>query len=237
MPFPLSVAGRSFASGPGLAIAVVEDARAGGGTVVPGAAPSRWVMDLVRSGQLEADIAVALSAALVRTPQPAAIAEGARLAAGLREPRLAQLLQAAIAGHDVGLLLHADPLVAGQSVEDGLLRAWAAVAALDAAEARTELLQHLRNAGLSGVETMVLATHGTPAEIRQWLPAVFAEGTPPDAGASLGAGLLRGGDPTLAILEVIDRLDPEQRAALGEEILTAAPALQQIRGARERLVG
>lgn len=203
MPFPLVVGARTYATAPAFAAAVTDDARAGGGTVVPGRLPSRWVVELVRAGSLEADVAVGLAAALLRSRDAAAVCEGARLAAQLRDPKLGEMLPVALTGHDTGMLLHADPVMPGQSVEDALLRAWAQVADLSDATNRGALLGRLRHAGLSEVEAHVLATHGTADELRRWLPVVLIEGLPRGAADSLAHGLRRGGAESGAIVDAL----------------------------------
>src|SRR5688572_726307 len=137
MPFPLTVAGRAVTSPPMLASLVLDDAKAGGGTLVAGQPPSRWLMDLVRAGALEE-----------------------RLAAELANARLSSMIGAALEGHDVGVLLHPDPMVPGHSVEDALLRSWATVAPLADATVRGPLLERLRNAGITDVEVRVIGQHG-----------------------------------------------------------------------------
>jgi hypothetical protein len=170
MPFPMLIGARSLAAAPDLAAAFIEDASAGGGTVVPERSPSQWVLGAVEAGALEREVAVGLAAAVLRSRQAASVAEGARLAAGLAHPRLTEMLAQALVAYDVGLLLHADPVVPGQSVEDALLHAWAATADLSNPGARGELLARLRNAGLHTLERAVLTQHASPAEIRRWFP-------------------------------------------------------------------
>lgn len=237
MPFPLTLAGRTISTPPQLASFVISDAQAGGGTVVPGQVPSRWVMDLVRAGQLEEPLAVGLAAALLRTEQPGALTEGARLAGQLKHPRLADMLAAAVSSHDVGLLLHPDPVVAGASVEDALLRAWANVADLARPDVRGSMLERLRNAGLTDVEVRVLGAHGTPEEIRRWLPAVFAEGAPRGVGEGLSTALSRGGEVTTAVLRVLLALPAATRHGAAEQLFEWAPALRDLPGLRDRLLG
>lgn len=203
MPFPIRVGNRTYANAPSFAAAVTTDAKSGGGTVVSGRLPSHWVVDLVRAGALEADIAVGLAAALIRARDAASVCEGARLAALLGDRKLAELLPVALAGHDTGLLLHADPVMPGQSVEDALLRAWAVVAPNEDAATRGDLLDKLRHAGLTDVEAHVLAVFGTADEIRRWLPVVLIEGLPRGATDSLARGFLRGGAEAVALGDVL----------------------------------
>lgn len=218
MPFPLVVGAHTFANAPSFAAAVTADAKSGGGTVVPGRLPSRWVVDLVRSDGLEREVAVGLAAALIRARDAASVCEGARLAALLAEPKLAEMLPVALAGHDTGLLLHADPVMPGQSVEDALLRAWSVLAPVDAPEVRAELLGKLRHAGLADVEAHVLATFGAADEIRRWLPVVLIEGLPRGATDSLALGFRRGGAPALALGDVLGAAPREVALAVWQRL-------------------
>jgi hypothetical protein len=201
MPFPLRIGLQTFSSAPAFAHAVIQDCRAGGSTVVPGLEPSQWVPDLVRTGALEAELAVALGAALMRAKNAAAITEGARIAMALDDRRLGAMLPNAVAGHDIGLLLHGDPLRPGQSVEDALLRAWAAVGPLEDAATRAEVLERLRNASLTEAEIQVVSLWSSPAEIRRWLPAIVVEGLAESSMPTLAAGFRRGADEALAMCD------------------------------------
>ncbi len=176
MSFPLEIGGRVLVDPPALAAAVTADAEAGGGTVVPGDPPAVWLMQLVSAGALSPELAVGLSAALLQSLIPAAIAEGARLAVATGDPRLAEITRLALAAKDVGLLFHPDPgAPTGGSVEDALLGAAVALSDLSDGSVRAELLERLRHAGLRDLELTVLATHGTAGEVGRWLPALLAE--------------------------------------------------------------
>ena len=232
MPFPIRVGDRSFATAPQLASAVTADAKSGGGTVVPGRAPSRWLIDLVRADALERDVAVGLAAALIRSREAAIVCEGARLAALLADPKLAELLPVALAGHDTGLLLHADPAMPGQSVEDALLRAWAVLAPVEAPAVRGELLDKLRHAGLTEVEAHVLAVFGAPDEIRRWLPVVLIEGLPGGATDSLAQGLRRGGAVAVALGDVLGASASPLALAVWQRLASIDPAAADLVRAR-----
>lgn len=208
MPFPLVVGSRTFEDAPELALAVAADARAGGGTVIPGEAPSMWVAGLVADGRLEPYLAVGLAAGMLRTTQPPLIAEGARLAARLGETQLAPLLPHALDAHDVGVLLSQDPVIPGRSVEETLLRAWADLAPVHDPVTRADLLARLRRASLGDVELAVLVRHGTADEIRRLLPDVLVEGLPAGGPAALADGVARGGDVADALREIAGALLP-----------------------------
>ncbi|MCB9686407.1 MAG: hypothetical protein H6735_15300 [Alphaproteobacteria bacterium] len=172
MPFPLTFGDRTFADPAGLASFAREEAIA---PTLP-ERPCDWVPGLVRDGALEARLATALSAAFLQHAEAATICEGARLAVRLRDPVLGPILLRALQEHDTALLLQPDPADADRSVEDTLLHAAPAVVDLEDAELRRPLLEALRNAGLPEVEIPVLARHGDATDLRQWLPAVLAEG-------------------------------------------------------------
>lgn len=219
MPFPITVGEHTWADGPALLAAVLADARAGGGTVIDDAPPSTWVADLVEQGVLEHALAVGLVAAVLQQASEAsAVAEAARLAARLDHPDLGELLLTSLDAFDTGLLLTADPLAPGRSVEDALLEGAYLLTDLSDDETRADLLPRLRNAGLTGMECRALAAHGSPDEIRTWLPAVLIEGLPEGAAAALAAGLRRGGDVTEALIEVCEATDPALRRAVLDAI-------------------
>lgn len=232
MPFPLRIGVQTFPNAPAFAQAVIEDCRSGGGSVVPGLEPSQWVPDLVRTGALEPDLAVALGAALLRARNPAAVAEGARIAMALGDSRLGEMLPNAVAGHDMGLLLHADPLRPGQSVEDALLRAWAAVGPLQDPDARGEVLERMRNASLSEAEIDIVASWCTPAEIRRWLPAIVIEGLPVATLPTLAAGFRRGADEALALCDGLAPLPRSARTRVWDALNAEDPDLAALVRAR-----
>jgi hypothetical protein len=214
MPFPLRFADRVLDGPPALAATAIEDAKNGGGTVVPGVPTSQWVIDLVARGALEREIAVSLAAMMLGGSQGGAVAEGARLAARLRHPQLDALVGTAVMGQDIGVMLEPDPARPGRSTEDALLAAWAEIAPLDDANVRAALLERLRNAGLNDLELQVLAVWGTPAEIRQWMPSVFIEGVPRGASGAVTIGTVRGGEVAAAIRAVVADLPPAVRAVV-----------------------
>lgn len=223
MPFPLTIARRRIADPRSLATLVVGDAEAGGGQVVPGQLPSAWVYALVRAGQLEAPLAVALAAALLRSGRPGAVAAGARLSALLQDPELHQLFVHALDGLDIGVLLTADPCSQGTSVEDALLRAWVAVAPLRDDAVRADLLDRLRRAGLHDLELSVLCSHGSPEELRQWLPAALT-GEPTQWGA-VARGLVRLDGAEAVVAASLQGLPVATRRTLWDAALSLQPAL------------
>jgi hypothetical protein len=186
MPFPLLVGGRTVADPRALALLVQADCGLAP-SVVPGKRPWAWILDLVAAGALEGRLAIGLSAALLQNEAAATIAEGARLAVGLREPLLGPILVRALQSHDTALLLQVDPGGAGSSVEDALLAAVEAVADLRDDAVRASFLEYLRHAGRPDLEVRVLARNGTAFELSTWLPAVLAEPLPDDALAPLRA--------------------------------------------------
>lgn len=199
----------------------MADARARGDTIVPGEPPHVWAARLVTGGKVEPDVAGALVALALASRDPAAVSEAARLATRIAPEALSSLFPAAIDAQDTGVLLHADPFIPHHSVEDALLRAWAAVAPDDPA-VRTPLLERLRNAGLSDVEVSLLARHGSPAEIRTALPLVFIEGVPADAAEALSPVLARDASVGEALSDVLRRLPTATRA----EIVRRNPSLE-----------
>ncbi|MBW1881732.1 MAG: hypothetical protein JRI25_00165 [Deltaproteobacteria bacterium] len=219
MPFPLTLAEHTWKDGPELLAAVLADAKAGGGQVVAGHGPSHWLGDLVDQGALEPELAVGLVAALLQQRGDAgAVSEAARLAVQLGRDELGELVVMSLDAFDTALLLTADPLHSGASVEDALLTAAVQLADLAIPEMRAQLLPRLRNAGLTGLECQLLAQHGDENEIRLWLPAVLTEGLPDGASGALVEGLARGGEETDALLDVLEEADPRVREMLWEAI-------------------
>lgn len=214
MSFPLTLAGRTFDTGPDLARTVMDDAIAGGGTVVDGQRPAAWLAEAVRAGELPRALAVGLSAALVQAGRTAGIVEAAELAAELGLTELAALLPAALDGLDVGLLLTPDPREPDRSVEDALLAAWAAIATAEDATSRDALLGRLRHAGLRGLELRVLARTGDPATVRSSLPPILVEELPVGDVATLAEALVRGPDVAAAVCDASSPLTNAQRYAI-----------------------
>lgn len=214
MPFPLTFAERTFDAPPDLAGAALDDIENGGGTVVSGENPSDWIATLAARGPEERRVAVALCAAFLQSRRPGAVAEGSRLALALQHADLGALLPFALDGHDLGLLLHADPLNPEQSVEESLLRAWAGLANLSDAEDRARLLARLRHASLPQLEMTVLASHGSAAEIRRWLPAVLSDGAPDQAIEIFCDGLTRSEPEAEALASALAHLPRRVREQL-----------------------
>jgi hypothetical protein len=159
MDFPLHVGAVSIGSLAELGACAAADARTGG-SIVPGRRVSEWVTAWVAEGLLDSATAVGLAAALIRHPDGAAIAEGARLARALADPRLGALVLHALDGHDTGVLLAPDPADRAQSVEDALLRAVAGIADLADPVVRERVLTRMRNAALRAEEAAVVARWG-----------------------------------------------------------------------------
>lgn len=180
---------------------------------------------------MERELLIGLCAALVRAGRPAGVVEAAALARDVALQELAPVFSAALAGLDVGVLLHADPRGQDASVEDALLRAWAAVEPGDP-ERLEHLLDRLRNAGLRDVELATLARHGTAADIRRHLPPILVEDLPVEDVTSLARALARGGDVAEAVCAASEPLNNAQRyavwhAAVGlDASLSDAHALQ-----------
>lgn len=226
MSFPLTLAGRTFDSGPDLARAVMDDAIAGGGTVVDGHRPAAWLARAVREGELPRALAVGLSAALVQSGRTAGIVEVATLAADLGLTELASLLPAALDGLDVGVLLTPDPRQPDRSVEDALLDAWAAIATAEDAASRDALLGRLRHAGLRGLELRVLARTGDPETVRQVLPPILVEELPVGDVATLAEALVRGPEVASAVCEAATPLNSAQRYAIWRAAAALDPKLE-----------
>lgn len=214
MDFPLTVAGRTYDTAPALAQAVLADAAAGGGTVVDGARPAAWLARAVRDQALERAFVVGLCAALVRTGDPAGLVEGMDLAVDLELTELLPLLPAALDGLDMGILLHADPRSASGSVEDALLRGWAALVAPERTDGLDALLLRLRHAGLRGLELEVLARCGDAAAVRAILPSILTEDLPVGDVAALAEALVRGPEVAQAVCDASASLTSSQRYAI-----------------------
>lgn len=211
MPFPLTIGDLTAVDAPSLGQLVLADCRAGGGSVVAQQRPSRWVMDLVRDGTLDASLAIGLSAGLLQSNEAGPLAEGARLAQQLGDAKLGEMIGLLLDVLDVGILLTRDPLRGDRSVEDTLLIAWADLADAEDPEIRAALLTRLRNAGMGELETGVLVRRGTPHEIRTWLPAIAHEGVPRGAATAIAAGLARGGEVRAALEETLGQLPPSEK--------------------------
>lgn len=205
-PFPRDIAGQTFPDAPTLAATVRADAQAGGGTVVPGEHPSTWLGRALTEDEVERELIVGLCAALIRAGHPASVVEAAVLATehGLHE--LAPVFRAAVAGLDIGVLLHPDPRRDGGSVEDALLRAWARVED-GTADRTTELLDRLSHAGLRDVELATLARLGDEEAILARLPAILAENLPVEDVESLAHALARGGAVADAVCAAAESMD------------------------------
>ena len=175
------------------------------------------VLELVAEGTLSGELVGGLAAALVQTRQPGPVAEGARIAAGLGDAKYARLLQAALEALDIGVLLHIDPVLPDQSVEDALLTGMTAVADVTDTEVRADLLTRLRNAGLILAELDILLRAGSPEELRWLLPSVLAEGIPEGGRQSLKDAATR--DDIRAALQ---RCLPELPAGVQQEIQALA---------------
>lgn len=209
MTFPLRLADRDFPDPRSLSVAVAADARAGGGQVVAGKAPSAWLLDEVRAGRLPAELATGLCAAMVQSTEPALLCEGARLAAGLARPELGELLRLTFQAQDIGVLLTADPLAAAAgspaSVEDTLLSCWWRAANPADPAARAAMLAAARHAGRPELELGLLTAHGTAEELVTWLPGVLREGVTADTESALAAARARGlGEAVDAALEALE---------------------------------
>ncbi len=237
MSFPVTWADRTFSDGPSLLGAVLADAEAGGGQVVAGQAPSRWLAAMVEGGALDPELAVGLCAAMLQNrARPGAITEAARLAANLARRELAELLLVSLDAFDTGLLLTADPLDPGAgSVEDALLRAAWATADLDDPAIRERLVPRLRNAGLVALECITLVRHGAADEILEGLPAILIEGVPDSAAESLIDALSAREDVREALIASFVEARPDARAALLEAI-TKSDRKQALRAVIARLV-
>ncbi len=193
MSFPLQI-GAYVVPGPRELGALARQDAGPGGTVLPGRRVWQWVLELIATGVLDIRTAAGLTAALLRNPEGATVAEAARIVGALRDPKLAVLVLDALDAHDTGLLLGPDPADAERSVEDALLRAAAVAGDLADPELRASLLGKLRNAALRVEEAKVLARWGTDDEIRLHLPAILTEGLPAEARADVDARIARG-DP------------------------------------------
>lgn len=167
MSGPIEVDGRWFADPPSLLAEVVAQAGAG-------ARPSGWIA----TASIDPALKVGLAAAMIRHEHGPTVAEGARLAGVLGDPRLIALCRLALDTQDTGVLLAADPADAGRSVEDALLVAVARGGAHDDEAERETMLSRLRNAGLRDEELWVLLGWGSAREVAEWLPGLCEEGVP-----------------------------------------------------------
>jgi hypothetical protein len=196
MEFPIVIAGRRFVTLTEFARAILAEAEAG-------LQPSTWVAGAASSGVLDAPRATGLAAALLASKETAHVAEGARLAAALGGAELADRVALHLTFADLGLLLTPDPGSPGASLEETLASAWAAMVQLSDAETRARALKALRNACATDQEVAVLAAHGSPDEIRQWLPGILADGLPGPRSRPLVQALTRGGSAAGAIAGIL----------------------------------
>lgn len=226
MTFPLDIAGRTFATAPELAQAVLRDARAGGGTVVSGERPSMWLTGAVRTGALSEPLALGLIGALVQQGEPAGLVEAARLAADLDLGDVGPLFGAALDALDVGVLLKPVPGEGQSSVEDVVLRSWAALASSADPEQLRRLLIGLRGAGLRSLELRAVLSHADASVIEELLPDILAEELLADEGEVLVAALDRDPAVRAAIGAVIAALSPTRRAAVWRRMVACRPALE-----------
>ena len=188
MGFAVAFQGGVYEAGPPLLDAVLASVRRG-------LSAADEVFTLVMGDQIDVDAAVGLAAALLGGSDPAGVAEGARLASRLGDPRLVAFVERVVEQQDLAILLAPDPLAPlvgmGASVEDALLRTWAELAPLLEDRRRAELLERLRHAGLRDLELGVLARVGSEEEVDLWLPTILSEGVPPDAASAFRVGLQR----------------------------------------------
>ena len=218
MAFPLTIADRTVESGPQLLELIIEDTRAGGGTVVIAEQAPEWVHRLQEQGALSAEEMRGLAAALIQRGLPETVAVGARLATILGGQDLGPLLLHALAGHDVGLLLALDPLNQERSIEDTLLRTSAKVVDASNPALREQLLGGLRNGSLPEVEVDILLRFGDAEQIRRWLPAVLTEALDGPSLAPLQQAAHRGTEITEAIEEALKSLDPTIRQRVEQQL-------------------
>lgn len=173
MPFPLAFEGLQIPGLRALSFVIASDLAAGGGTVRSGTPTRVWVTELVRL--LTAPERRALLETLISVRRPDSVELAARVIDGLEDPSLGLLAVGALRVHDLGLLLHA----VHEGTVEGLL---AAVAArhgdLSASDARTPVLEALRNTGQSRLEAEVLVRWGTAEEVLQWGADLLPEGDP-----------------------------------------------------------
>jgi hypothetical protein len=221
MDFPLKIAGHIVANAPALASLVLDDARAGGGTVIPGQRPSAWLAAAVAEGLIARRLAIGLAAALLQLGDPAGLVEAAELGARLGAEELGPVLRAAVDALDVGVLLERAPGAPDASVEDALLRGWAALAPADDPAALRALLERLRNAGLRDLELRALAERGSAELIAELLPFILVEELPASDVDVLARAIARGPDEASAIMASASTLPVAQRRA----IVGAATAL------------
>jgi hypothetical protein len=226
MNFPITVAGRTFDAAPAVAQAVLDDAMAGGGTLVAGQRPATWLADAVNDGVIDRSFVIGLCAALVRAGHPVGLLEAIDLAVDLGLSELVALLPAALDGLDMGILLHADPRGGDGSVEDALLRGWAALVSAEQPEGRDALLLRLRHAGLRSLELDVLARTGDAAAVRAVLPLILAEELPVADVSTLAAALVRGPDVADAVCRAAGGLTASQRYAVWHAAVGIRPALE-----------
>ena len=200
------------------------DAAAGGGEVVEGARPSGWLSSAFEAGEVERELLLGLCAALVRSAHPQSVLEVALLAARCHLTELAPVFQAAVAGLDVGVLLHPDPHADGASVEDALLRAWSSVEGGEG-ERLVALLDRLRHAGLRSEELAVLVRLADAETIARRLPPILVEALPVEDVDALATGLCRSGAIAHAIAAASGPLNGAQRYAVWRAAEAREPAI------------
>lgn len=175
MPFPCTIESETFAEPKALMARVQRDLTEGGGTLVADQRPSEWLMKAPEPA-LDREELIALAAALVVDPSPAAVAEGAHLARALHEPRLGALLMGALAGLDLGVLLAPDANGSPVAVEDLVMETVVVIADLTEDDVRHVLLTALRTAGRTDLELRTLIAYGSLDDIEQTVLGLEAEG-------------------------------------------------------------
>lgn len=225
MSFPLKFANQIYESAPQFAKAVLHDADKGGSQMFPGKTPHEWICEHVISGVLPREMVLGLSAFMIRSERPAAIAEGIRIAEQLELHPIARILTAAIEGFPLSLLLVPDPFFPEKSLEDTLLEGVIPLMSGTNSKQRAMILERLRNAGLPQKEIAVLVEHGSAEEIRTWLPIAISEGLMVQELSLLRPGFLRSVEIAQATSEALTALPLEQRKQLWKAVVAAAPLM------------
>lgn len=175
---------------------------------------SPLLTDLLERGALTTDEAYVVLARLIQMGPVRALCQAARLAVALEARPLARFLVHAAVTRDPGVLMGLDPEEPHRSAEDVLLTAAVRLITPEDARLRAILLERLRIVGLPGLELPLLCAHGSPQELEQWLPAVFAEGLEATDIGPIAARLSRGDEGADVIRRALELLEEGARAAV-----------------------
>ena len=224
-PFPLTIAGVLFSSPAALRERVEAELRRGRSPLVEGQSPAVWLANAVRTGEMSHALCRSLAAALLSGGRYREVVEAARLAVLLDMGELAPMLHHAVEGLDVALLLRRVAVGRDDSVEDELLRAWAAIEPGEDPLRVAALLRRLREAGLRALEIQVLGRSGTPELVEEHLPPILEEPLGSADVEALASLLIRGALVREVASAHAFAFAPEERGEVWRAALSRAPEL------------